>query len=99
MGAIDVQALTESISESIYQDLLQRFTTHGVVIPSAPAGDSPIVGHKSSQASREVEQLVFSPSMEPDTIDLLNGPMPCSLVIRPGGYQIDTTKGHVHPEV
>ena len=65
----------------------------GVVIPIAPAGGSPIAEHKSSQASREVEQPAFSPSMEPDTIDLLDGPTPCLLVIRPGGYYIEVAKG------
>ena len=63
------------------------------------ACDSLIVGLKSSQASSEVEQLIFSPSMELDTIDLLDGHPLCSLVIRPGGYQIEVAKGQVHPEV
>jgi hypothetical protein len=98
-GDIDVEALTQSITETVYQGIVQRFAAQGVVIPSDPAGDSPIARGKSSQASREVEQPVFSPSMEPDTIDLLDGPTPCSLVIRPGGYQIEVAKGQVHPEV
>ena len=96
---IDVEALTQSIREIIYQDILQRFAAQGVIIPSAPAGGSPIAGHKSSQASREVEQLVFSPSVEPDTIDLLDGSTPCSVVMRPGGYYIEVAKGQVHSNV
>ena len=96
---IDVEALTQSIREIVYQDILQRFAAQGVIIPSAPAGGSPIAGHKSSQASREVEHPVFSPSVEPDTVDLHDRPMPCSLVIRPRGYYIKVAKGQVHPNI
>ena len=96
---IDVEALTQLIRKIVYQVIMQRFAAHGVVIPSAPVGGSPIAGHKSSQDSKEVEQPIFSPSLEPDTIDLLDGPPPCSLVIRPGGYYIEVAKGQVHPNV
>ena len=83
---IDVEVLTQSIREIIYQDVMQRFVAQRVVIPIAPTGGSPFARHKSSQASREVEQHVFSPSMELNTIELLNEPKPCSLLIRPRGY-------------
>ena len=36
---------------------------------------------------------------EPDTIDLLEGSMPCSLVIRPSGYQMEVARGQVLPDV
>ena len=60
-----------------------------------PQDFSPGAAGKSSCASREVEQQVAATETEPDTIDLLEGPMSCSLVIRPGGYHIKVARGQV----
>ena len=66
---------------------------------SMPQDFSPRAAGKSSCTFREVEQQVAATEIEPDTIDLLEGPMSCSLVIRPDGYHIEVARGQVLPDV
>ena len=59
---------------------------------------SPIGGRKSScaLASDAVERDYFDgleATPDPDTMDLLTEPTPCSLVINPRGYQMEVARG------
>ena len=63
---------------------------------------SPVGGRKSSSASASdaVERDYFDgleATLDPDIVDLLTEPTPCSLVINPRGYQIEVERGQVFP--
>jgi len=63
---------------------------------------SPVGGRKSScaSASDAVERDYFDgleATLDLETMDLLTEPTPCSLVINPGGYQMEVARGRVFP--
>ena len=74
----------------------------GVHLRSPSNTPSPIGGQKSSCALASdvverdyIDRLEATP--DPDTVDLLKEPTPCSLVINPGGYQMEVARGRVFP--
>jgi len=72
----------------------------GVHLRSPSNTPSPIGGWKSScaLASDAVERDYFDgleETLDPDTMDLLIEPTPCSLVINPRGYQMEVARGQV----
>ena len=63
---------------------------------------SPIGGRKSRCASASdaverdyIDGLEATP--DPDTVDLLTEPTPCSLVINPRGYKMEVARGREFP--
>lgn len=93
-GAVDMDALTQDITRKVYVNIMQMLTAQGIEI-TILAEASPGTAGNISCASKEVDQKVVAIMTEPDTIDLLEGPTPCSLVIRPGGYLIKVARGQV----
>lgn len=102
----------EALRRSILNEVANRLQIAGIDVSLAFGPTLPppaLTGFKSSCASKEVEGPVASsvpvrsvqspamPSVEPDTIDLLEGPTPCSLVMKPGGYTIELARGVVLP--
>jgi len=74
----------------------------GVHLRSPSNTPSPVGGQKSSYASTSdaverdyIDGLETTP--DPDTVDLLTEPTPCSLVINLGGYQMEVARGRVFP--
>ncbi|KAL6654028.1 hypothetical protein ACP70R_007493 [Stipagrostis hirtigluma subsp. patula] len=110
---VDVDKLTETITAQVTQDVMARVATllasQGIQFElPTPATVSPADGHKSSCASagasgREpdlYEEMMQATAHEPepDTIDLLSEPTPCSLMIILGGYDIEVARGLVYPQ-
>ena len=96
--AVDVDAITRDITRKVYASIMGQLASQGIEI-SMPQEASTEAAGKSSCSSKEVDQKVVDAVIEPDTIDLLEGPTHCSLVIRPGRYLIEVASGQVLPNV
>ena len=92
----------EEITKKVTNDIMAMLHDQGVHLRSPSNTPSPIGGWKSScaLASDAVERdyidgLEATPDL--DTMGLLIEPTPCSLVINPGGYQMEVARGRVFP--
>ena len=80
--------VTEEITKKVTNDIMAMLRDQGVYLRSPSKTPSPVGGRKSSCASASdavkrdyIDGLEASP--DPDTVDLLIEPTPCSLVINP----------------
>ena len=74
----------------------------GVHLRSPSNNPSPVGGRKSSCASASdaidhVQYDELEVTLDPDTVDLLIEPTPCTLVINPAGYQMEVARGMLFP--
>ncbi|TVU26010.1 hypothetical protein EJB05_28535, partial [Eragrostis curvula] len=53
---------------------------------------------EENAAEGEDGDLEFCPDQDPDSIDMLTEPTPCSLIITYGGYQLEVARGLVYPQ-
>jgi hypothetical protein len=95
---VDVEAIKEEVrsqvivevTKKVTHDIMAMLRDQGVHLRSPSNTPSPIDGQKSScaSASDAVERDYFDgieATPDPDTVDLLIEPTPCSLVINPRG--------------
>ena len=107
---VDVEAIkeevkrkvTEEITKKVTSDIMAMLRDQGVHLRSPSNTPSLVGGRKSSCASASdvVERDYFDgleATLDPDTMDLLIELTPCSLVINPGGNQMEITRGRVFP--
>ena len=106
---VDVEAIkevkshvTEQITKKVTNDIMAMLRDQGVHLRSPSNTPSPVGGRKSSCASASdvverdyIDGLEATPDL--DTVDLLIEPTPYSLVINPGGYQMEVARGRVFP--
>ena len=106
---VDVEAIkevksqvTEEITKKVTNDIMAMLHDQGVHLRSPSNTPCPVSGRKSSCASASdvVERDYFDrlkATLDPDIMDLLTEPTPCSLVISPRGYQMKVARGWVFP--
>jgi len=107
---VDVLAIKEEVKSQVIEKITKKVTNdvmailcdQGVHLRSPSNTPSPIGGRKSScaLASDAVERYYFDgleATLDPDTVDLLTEPTPCSLVINPRSYQMEAARGRVFP--
>jgi len=107
---VDVEAIKEEVKSQVIEEITKQVTNdimamlhdQGVHLRSPSNTPSPIGGQKSScaLASDVVERDYFDgleATPDPNTMDLLIELTPCSLVINPGGNQMEITRGRVFP--
>ena len=107
---VDVEAIKEEVKSQVIEEITKKVTNdimamlhdQGVHLRSPSNTPSPVGGRKSSCASASdaverdyIDELEATPDL--DTVDLLIEPTLRSLVINPGGYQMEVVRGRVFP--
>ena len=106
---VDVEAIkevrslvTEEVTKKVTHDIMAMLHDQGLHLRSPSNTPRPVGGRTSSCASASdavdrdyIDRLEATPN--PDTVDLLTEPTPCTLVINPRGYQMEVARGMVFP--
>jgi hypothetical protein len=108
---VDVEAIkaevrsqvTQEVTEKVTKDIMAMLREQGVHL-SLPSKTPTFVGAlKSSCASASI--AVCNVQLDglggisyPNLVDLLIEPTLCTLVINPGGYQVEVARGRVFPQ-
>ena len=95
--------VTEEVTKKVTHDIMAMLHDQVVHLRSPSNTPSPIGGRKSNcnSASDAIKRDYIDgheATQDPDTVDLLIEPTPCSLVINPGGYQMEVARGQVFPQ-
>ena len=92
--------VTEEVTKKVTHDIMAMLHDQVVHLRSPSNTPSPVGGRRSScaSASDAVENVQCEATPDLDTMDLLTEPTPCTLVINPGGYQMEVARGLVFPQ-
>jgi hypothetical protein len=103
---VDVEALKDELREELRVELTQDITEgimaklreQGMNLVPSSNTLSCVGGMKSSCASAPDEDSNVHLDGHPNPLDLLTEPTLCTLVINPGGYQVEVGRGKVFPQ-
>jgi len=95
--------VTKEVTSKVTQDVMSYLVDQGLLVrPPSSRTPSPACGRRSSCASASnavPNDLELGPSsVAPDTIDLLEEPTQCSLVVNLGNYRPVVAEGRVFPK-
>ncbi|CAD6251285.1 unnamed protein product [Miscanthus lutarioriparius] len=95
--------VTKEVTSKVTQDVMSYLVDQGLLVrPPSSRTPSPACGRRSSCASASnavPNDLELGPSsVAPDTIDLLEEPTQCSLVVNLGNYRPVVAEGRVLPK-